>query len=183
MAQVQGRAGAGSNRGRVLTPALPRVTKPGRNLEGAPAPGTAKEEAKQRAWPPAPATWMASDLEWACYWWFKYKEEWEEDKDFYYNGRVFVPGLYSSSPFTQSDFIIDLGPGSRAGTILPYSALVLDPFTEFTHDISADLDRWLALHQAGYLLVFLAEEDVKDRLDFIMTQALIGEDHSNRMGG
>jgi hypothetical protein len=136
-----------------------------------------------RPWPPVPETWLASDLEWIVYWWFKYDQKWVEGEEFYYNGRVFVPGLYSSAPFTQADFIIDLGPTSRAGTILPYTALVLDPFTEFTHDIRSDLERRDAMEKAGYLLVFMAEDDVKTRTDYIIDEALKGEDHSNRGTG
>lgn len=183
MPVVRGRAGAGSSRGRDLTPGSAGTGgRPGHNLGGAPPPPAPREQARQRPYPKPPPDWMASELEWIIYWWLKYKERWEENKDFYYNGRVFVPGLYSSSPFTQSDFIIDLGPNSRAGTILPYSALVLDPFTEFTHDIRADLDRWDAMQKAGYLLIFMAEADVKDRTDFVIREALTGADHSNRMG-
>lgn len=189
MPVVRGRAGGGSDRGRNITPGTTGTGgRPGHNLDGAPTIEVRKEQAVDRPYPKPPPTWQASELEWIVYWWFKYKERWEENKDFYFNGRIFVPGLFSSSPFTQVDFIIDLGPTSRAGTIIPYSAIVLDPFTEFTHDIRVDRDRRLALeNDAGngnhYLLIFMSEQDVKNRTEYVITEALRGIDHSNRGQG
>lgn len=176
---IRGRSGAGQNRGQNLNPVVPHAERPGATLGGAPLIAY-DAETRLQAWPSPPATWFASLEEWIVYWWFKYKEKWVEGKDFYYNGRIFVPHLNPVKDFTQADFIIDLGPNARAGMYQDYQAIVLDPFTEFTHDYTFDVERRQALMEQGYLLIFMAEWDVKYRTTYVIQQALLGHDLSNR---
>lgn len=179
--QQRGRAGAG-----VWKPAG-GVRRPGAKLAGAPSiegllRSTQKDQTRH-LYPPPPAWWTAPAEEWIVYWYLKYKLHWEENKDFYYQARVFLPGFFQSKNFTQADFLIDLGPAAAAGMIGHYSALVLDPFTEFTHDLALDLARKAALDQEGYLLVFLAQHDLEARTEYTMREALRGVDISNRGTG
>lgn len=176
---IRGRAGAGQNVGQIVNPIIPHAERPGATLQGAPLILYDKETSFQ-AWPAPPTDWMASEEEWIVYWWFSDKEKWEEGKDFYYNGRIFVPFLNPVKDFTQADFIIPLGPDKRAGMYADYNAIVLDPFTEFTHDFSFDIERRDALADEQYLLIFLADYDVKTRTTYVITQALHGQDLSNR---
>jgi hypothetical protein len=136
-----------------------------------------------RIWPDQPDSWMSSEEEWIIYWYLKYKLKWVEDEDFYYQGRVYVDALFANRDFTQADFIIDTGPETKIGMIGNISALVLDPFTEFTHDRDLDFRRWQALAEEGYGLIFLASNDVKWRTAHVVAEALKGKDISNRGWG
>lgn len=153
--------------------------------DSAAAPGGFRDEADDsgRTWPDAPASWLFSLEEWIVYWYLKYKLRFVEGEDFYHNGRIFVPYLFQSRDFTQSDFIIDLGAESRVGSIGNIKALVLDPFTEFTHVRANDWKRWVALHDEGYGLIFMASDDVKERTALVVAEALKGRDISNRGWG
>jgi hypothetical protein len=83
--------------------------------------------------------------------------------------------------FTRVDFLVDLGPRSRAGRIGHYSALALDPITPFTHpDPQADKDKRTSLELGGYLLVFLDTEPMKLNPKRIIEAALVGKDLSSR---
>jgi len=156
---------------------------PGASLAGAPG-GYQEEQIRYgREWPPAPAWWWHSEEEWIVYWYLKNKLKYVEGQDFYYQGRVYVPYLYQGKDFTQADFIIDLGPESPAGTLGDLTALVFDPFTEFTHDHDLDYRRWQALEDEGYGLIFMAEHDIKWRLAFTIAEGLKGKDLSNRGWG
>jgi hypothetical protein len=136
-----------------------------------------------RIWPDQPDWWLSSEEEWIVYWYLKHKLKWTEDEDFYYQGRVYTDALFASKDFTQADFIIDLGPESKVGQLGHLTALVLDPFTEFTHDRDTDFRRWQALLDNGYGLIFMASEDVKGRTAHVITEALRGKDISNRGWG
>lgn len=174
---------SGRQRAGLATPDVGAGLATGSALAGAPGLGREPEIHYGRAWPDAPDWWWHSEEEWIVYWYLKNKLRFEEGKDFYYQGRVYVPYLYQGKDFTQADFIIDLGPETPVGELVGYTALVLDPFTEFTHDRELDYRRWQALADEHYGLIFMAEHDIKWRLAFVVAEALRGKDISNRGWG
>lgn len=161
----------------------PRVRK-AEGTRGTPLPGAARVRPQSlvpaKAYPPMPPTWLKSEGEWVVYWYLKYHKGWDEGTDFYFDTRIFVEALLRGVPLTQADFLIDLGPTSPLGSLGWFTALVLDPFTEFTHDFQYDKDRRDALAEEGYLLIFLAEETLKQGPIFLLDEALRGRDYSNR---
>ncbi len=186
--QVKGRGFQQRGRGsRATWKPAGGVRRPGTKLAGAPGIEgllrAAQKDQTRHLYPPPPVWWTAPLEEWIVYWYLKDKLHWQENHDFYYQGRVFLPGFYQSKNFTQADFIVDLGPTAADGIIGSYQAIVLDPFTEFTHDYGLDIARKQALDQEGYLLVFLAQHDLEQRTDYVMREALRGIDLSNRNPG
>lgn len=138
---------------------------------------------RQQVYPPMPPTWAKSEGEWIVYWYLSEYKHWREGTDFFFDTRIFVQALLRGLPLTQVDFLIDLGPGSPAGQLGWYTALVLDPFTEFTHDYQYDKDRRAELERRGYLLIFLDEDALRQQTLFVLGEALKGRDHSNRGTG
>lgn len=136
-----------------------------------------------RVWPDPPAWWWHSEEEWVVYWFLKHKLKLVEGQDFYYQGRVYLENYTPNKNFTQADFIIDLGPETPVGQIGDLNALVLDPFTEFTHNKKNDFDRWAALLKEGYAVIYMASDDVKYRTAHVVAEALKGKDISNRGWG
>jgi len=173
--RVKGFTRRGIGRG-ATTPRLPRAELPG--LTGVPR---AKTPTHTYVWPPPPQTWLASIGEWITFWYLMYIKRWEFNRTWYYNGRVFLPFYFASRDWTQADFIVDLGPGSQAGMLAPYRAIVLDPITPFTHpDPQRDRDRRTALDEEGYLLIFLEEWALMFQTRRVLEDALRGRDVSTR---
>lgn len=133
-----------------------------------------------KVYPPMPPTWPKSEGEWICYWYLKYHRHFVEDLDFYFDARVHVQALLRGAPLTQVDFLIDLGPTSPVGEIGWWKAIVLDPYTDFTHTFQYDKDRRDALNERGYLVIFLYEPRLKEEPIYLLDEALRGRDHSDR---
>lgn len=164
----------------IQNPAVAGLRTPGRQLGGAPyVPHI--EEVVEHVWPDPPETWGFSVGEWVVYWYLKYFLKWEEGIDWYHNGRVWLQGFHASNNFTPVDFIIDLGPGTRLGVYGKYTARVLDPITDYTHQNKVyDRERRNALAEEGYDLIFLDWWDLEWRTHHIIPQALRGIDESSR---
>lgn len=162
----------------------PEVDRPytgGRLAPGAPGLGRRPRLKKGQTYPDPPRWWLGPVPEWIVYWYLIWRKKYEEGKDFYYQAPVFVPFLFQSRDFTRIDFLIDLGPLSKAGMIAGFTALCLDPFTEFTHpDPQADKDKRTELEKQGYLLIFLDVEMLKNGPRRVIEAALRGQDLSNR---
>jgi hypothetical protein len=175
-------AHGGSNRGftvanrraQAVNPAVRRLNTPrGANNPLAPRIPRVKEQTQpDHIWPNPPKWWLHSVEEWIVYWYLKYHLRWEEDVEFFYQSRVYTQRLFASKDFTQADFLIPYGPRSRLGYNGNYTALVLDPFTTFTHTLAFDKERRDELELARYKLVFLAEWPLKFQTVHVMTEAL-----------
>lgn len=133
-------------------------------------------------WPPPPAWWLHSVGEWIVYWYLTEKRKFKLDVDFYYQSHVYADTLFANVPFTQADFLIDLGADTKLGDWGGYTGLVLDPFVEFTHDYAFDLERARVLNDHGYALVYLEEGALELETEWLIEEALRppGHDHSNR---
>lgn len=165
----------------VKAPRLPRPRLPGWAVAGAPTIQRPRTPSHTYIFPAPPPDWLASIGEWVVFWYLMYVKRWPLNETWYYNGRVFLPYFYTSQDFTQSDFIVDLGPLSAAGMLAGYTAMVLDPITPFTHpDPQHDKDRRDALGGEGYLLVFLEEHDLLFQTRRVLEAALRGQDLSTR---
>ena len=182
--RVRGFKRRNSGKGRQVNPERKRLRAPGRHLAGAPLlPRPERKELALHAYPDPPPNWIAPVEEWIVYWYFNSYLRWQLGKDWYYQGRIYLPYFFESVDFTQADFIIPLGAGHRAGQLGAYQAIVLDPFTEYTHSFDLDMKRKQALDAAGYLLIFLAQYDLEHRTLDVMRQALLGKDLSDRGAG
>lgn len=165
----------------VKPPTLPRPRLPGHGVAGAPAAPRPHTPTHTYIFPPPPPEWLASIGEWIVFWYLDRVKRWTYGQTWYYNSRLFLPYFYTSKDFTQADFIVDLGPSSQAGMLTPYTALVLDPITPFTHpDPGHDKDRRDALAAEGYRLVFLDEVPLKFQTRQVLEAALRGRDTSSR---
>lgn len=164
-----------------VNPTIERPYTGGILQRGAPTVGRRLTFHKGQAFPDAPRWWLGPVNEWIVYWYLTFKKHYEEGRDFYYQAPVFVPFLFQSRDFTRIDFLVDLGPRSRAGKLGKYTALALDPFTEFTHpNPQADRDKRTELDKAGYLLIFLDATMLQGAPARVIEAALQGQDLSNR---
>lgn len=162
-------------------PTISHLYAGGRTLPGAPKLGRRRGINPGQAYPNPPRWWMGPVGEWIIYWYLTARKRYKEGLDFYYQAPVFAPTLFASRDFTRVDFLIDLGPRSRAGQIGRYSALALDPITPFTHpDPQADKDKRTALELGGYLLIFIDTDALKMNPQRIIDEALKGHDLSSR---
>ena len=162
-------------------PALRRFSGGGRFATGAPTLGRRKQLRFAQPYPNPPNWWLGVVGEWVVYWYLTDRKHYKEGLDFYYQAPVYAPFLFRSRDFTRVDFLVDLGPRSRAGRIGHYSALALDPITAFTHpDPQADKNKRTSLEFGGYLLVFLETEAMKLNPDRIVGEALKGKDLRSR---
>lgn len=166
---------------RLINPKISRPYAGGISLPGAPKLGRRERIQEGQEWPPPPDWWPTPTSEWIVYWYLTERKHFKEGVDFYYQAPVFLPYLFSSRDFTRVDFLLDLGPSSRIGTIDRYTALCFDPITNFTHPNPAfDKARRAELDTAGYLLIFLEDYDIKLRPKAIIESALRGRDESSR---
>lgn len=163
--RLEGTAGAANP----LSPHIPRPT--------------INQQRLGQIWPNPPGWWMHSVEEWIVYWYLTVRKHMKEGQDFYYQSRVYTQRLYASKDFTQADFLIPYGSASVLGYNGRYTALVLDPFTEFTHNRVRDLERRDELELARYLLVYIAEWSLKFQTAYVIDEALKGRDLSNRGTG
>src|SRR4051794_25643570 len=163
-----------SRRAQAVNPRVRKLETPrGANNPLAPKiPRIKKQGAPQHMWPDPPKWWLHSVEEWIVYWYLKYYKHYEEDKDFFYQSRVYTQRLFSSKDFTQADFLIPYGATSPIGYNGFYTALVLDPFTEFTHNLAFDKERRDELDLARYRLIYLAEWPLKFQTRRVMDEAL-----------
>lgn len=179
--RVRGFRRKNTGKGRQVNPVVRKVRAPGRHLPGAPTlPRNTRQDFRLQVYPDPPPNWIAPVEEWIVYWYFNNHLRWQLGVDWYYQGRIILPYFFESKDFTQADFIIPLGGGHRAGQLGTYHAIVLDPFTEYTHSFDKDIQRKQALDAAGYLLIFLAQADLEHRTYAVMQEALLGHDLSNR---
>lgn len=177
--------GFSNQRARRLT--NPNISRPyagGRSLPGAPDIGLRQTVQIAKPYPDRPKWWLGPEGEWIVYWWCTQVKHWQENKDFYYQAPVFAPFLFSSRDFTRVDFLLDYGPQSAVPPVGRYRALCLDPITAFTHpDPHFDKERRNELEEAGYLLIFLEDHDLKFRPKEILEAAIRGRDESSRGTG
>lgn len=166
----------------LVNPEVERPYTGGRFARGAPTTGRRYTFHRGQAYPDPPRWWLGPLAEWIVYWYLTARRKFEEGVDFYYQAPIFVPYLFQSRDFTRADFLVDLGPRSKAGQIGRYTALVLDPITEFTHpDPQFDRDRRAELDKQGYLLVFLDGEKLKTDYKRLIDAAVDeGRDLSSR---
>jgi hypothetical protein len=164
-----------------VNPVVARKYAGGANLPGTPKLGRRARLARFIPYPPPPPWWSGVIAEWAVYWYLTTRKHFQEGKDFYYQAPVFAPHLFRARDFTRVDFLVDLGPRSRAGQIGKYTALAMDPFTNFTHpNIQLDKDKRSDLDLDGYLLIFLYEPQLLLGPGYLVEEALRGRDHSSR---
>lgn len=169
---------------RLVNPTVNRPYAGGRQLAGAPGIGKRDTITRQQPYPNPPAWWMGPVGEWICYDYFTRVKHWQENKDFYYQAPVFSPFLFSSRDFTRVDFLLDYGPQSAVPPVGRYRALALDPISAFTHpNPQHDRDRRNELEEAGYLLIFLEDFDLKLRPKEVLELAIRGRDVSSRGTG
>lgn len=164
-----------------VNPVVKRPSGGGRFAKGAPTVGRRKGITFGLPYPAPPKWWFGPTGEWVVYWYLTARKRYKEGLDFYYQAPVYAPYLFRSRDFTRVDFLVDLGPTSRAGRIGHYSALALDPITPFTHpDPQMDKNKRTSLELGGYLLVFLDTEPMKLNPARIIDAALKGKDLSSR---
>jgi hypothetical protein len=164
-----------------VNPVISRPYGGGRFAPGAPTIGRRYVIARGLAYPNPPKWWRGVVGEWIIYWYLTEKKRFKEGLDFYYQAPVYAPFLFRSRDFTRVDFLVDLGPNSRAGRIGHYSALAWDPITPFTHpDPQADKNKRIALEFGGYLLVFMETEQLKLNPRRVIEAGLVGRDLSSR---
>jgi hypothetical protein len=164
-----------------IAPVVKRPAGGGRFAKGAPTLGRRKTLKSAQPYPNPPNWWLGVVGEWVVYWYLTDRKRYVEGLDFYYQAPVHAPYLFRAKNFTRVDFLVDLGPKSRAGRIGHYSALALDPITAFTHpDPQADKRKRASLELGGYLLIFLQTEPMKLNPPRIIDAALKGKDLSNR---
>lgn len=165
----------------VVNPALRHGPSLGRFAKGAPTLGRRRGLQFNQAYPNPPKWWLGVVGEWVVYWYLTARKHFKEGLDFYYQAPVYAPYIFRSRDFTRVDFLVDLGPRSRLGMIGRYTALALDPITQFTHpDPQHDKDKRTALALGGYLLIFLDEQPLKLNPQRVVESALRGRDLSSR---
>jgi hypothetical protein len=164
-----------------VNPVVKRPSGGGRFAKGAPTLGRRRKIVFGLPYPNPPSWWHGVVGEWVIYWYLTVRKRFKEGLDFYYQAPVYAPFLFRSRDFTRVDFLVDLGPRSRAGRIGHYSALAFDPFTQFTHpNPQADKDKRTSLELGGYLLIFMETQALKLNPQRIVEAGLKGQDLSNR---
>lgn len=164
-----------------VTPVVRRPSGGGRFAAGAPTLGRRRTIQFGQVYPNPPNWWKGVVGEWVVYWYLTARKHYKVGLDFYYQAAVYAPYLFRSRNFTRVDFLVDLGPRSRAGRIGHYTALALDPITPFTHpNPQLDKAKRASLELGGYLLIFLDTVPLKLNPQRIIEAALRGRDLSSR---
>jgi hypothetical protein len=164
-----------------VNPRVDHTYAGGRTLPGAPKLGRRRGITFGQPYPNPPRWWQGVVGEWIVYWYLSYRKRYKEGLDFFYQAPVHADGLFRGRDFTRVDFLVDLGPRSRAGQIGRYTAVCFDPITPFTHpDPQADKNKRTALELSGYLLIFMDTDALKMNPQRIIEAGLKGRDLSNR---
>jgi len=103
----------------------------------------------------------------------------EGGRDFYYgNVDIPLPGYLRGGKF-RADFIIPYGPTRKLGAGFGYTAIIFDPYNEYTHaDHALDLLRKNLLEQARYQYIFMEENALMADPEGIVRLGLRGRDVS-----
>jgi len=181
---------------RTSLPKLPNLPSPPRPRGAAKTPGVRIPRPRQgrealRAYPPPPADWVNPLDEWVVYYYLTQRKGWKKigegsppiaGRSFYYQVRVPALSVFVNTRDTRIDFLIPLGRGSGGAG---YSAIAIDPYTEFTHkDSSLDqLKKTVLLRQNRILLIFIQAQRLEGGDFEVIEAALRGRDESPRSTG
>jgi hypothetical protein len=110
-----------------------------------------------QSFPPQPASWVHSDLEWACYWVLTARMKLRLWEDFSYQRRIPAAGLNKVSADFRADFwIFAHGRGGGGGGYRYPMGVILDPLSFFTHKSKGlDILKRQILATNGFLCIFL----------------------------
>jgi hypothetical protein len=153
-----------------------------RGTEAGFAPRFRPEGVWHKSYPPAPASWVHSELEWATWWVLTTKLKYRRYLDFGYQQAIPAAGLNKVAPDFRSDFW--LYPWGRNGNPAGYrypKGIVLDPLSFFTHKSKAhDILKRTVLATSGFLCVFIDQGDLERRAEEVVRWAARGVDQSSR---
>lgn len=164
--------------------ALPSLPSLGTRLPGSPkAPQIAGITAKfLQAYPDVPPGFFGPETEWIEYDDLTRRRKYYEGVDFDRQVALSAPGI-NTKGFNRADFVF--WPSGKAGGVggIYTRGLVHNPISAFTHPSRGkDLMERAALAQAGYLVIYIEDYDLKRRAHEVIGLGLRGIDVSTRSG-